>query len=52
MLAGLEESDTAMAHAQELLEVARESARRRAVSWHDGRESLDRVEPRGDRTFC
>jgi len=25
MLAGLEESDTAMAHAQELLEVARES---------------------------
>ena len=42
MLAGLEESDTAMAHAQELLEVARR------CRGHDGRESLDRVEPRGD----
>ena len=39
MLAGLEESDTAMAHAQELLEVARRSARRPAVSRHDRRES-------------
>ena len=53
MLAGLEESDTAMAHAQELLEVARESAgagaRCRVTTVA---ESLDRVEPRGDPHDC